>query len=261
MFLIGLFVIATGVLFLLFNNGILPLEYKPIVFSWQMLLIVIGILSLFGHRKFFFGLLLIAIGGVFILPELNIPIFAFLKGNTLALLLFLFGAILIYNAICGRKHCKHSFHGNHQDKMKRFAETHGCHRRYYHRYSDGNYSKHQSEPGFIERNYVFGGANERFDVPDFKGGEINCVFGGMELDLSGAQLAEGEHVLEVNSVFGGVVLFIPIDWKIELRQNTHVFGNFVDNRPKPNFEIQENRLLILEVASVFGGGEIRCKNE
>jgi len=90
----------------------------------------------------------------------------------------------------------------------------------------------------------------------FCGGEINCVFGSLQLDFTSAQLAEGENYLEINTVFGGVVLYIPADWKLELRQ-TNVVGNFVDNRPKPSFEVNDNRKLVLEIASVFGGGEIR----
>jgi predicted membrane protein len=64
--------------------------------------------------------------------------------------------------------------------------------------------------------------------------------------------------LELNSVFGGMVLFVPVDWNIEMR-TTHVFGDFVDNRPKPAFEVDEKRTLIIEASAVFGGGEIRCK--
>ena len=66
------------------------------------------------------------------------------------------------------------------------------------------------------------------------------------------------HTLEINSVFGGCVLYLPIEWNIEMRPN-HVFGQFVDNRPKPSFEVDEKRKLIMEVNAVFGGGEIKCR--
>jgi predicted membrane protein len=118
----------------------------------------------------------------------------------------------------------------------------------------------KNESGYIDRNYVFGGSKEKIDYTGFKGGEVNCVFGGIELNLSDSRLAEGIHTLELNTIFGGIVLFVPLDWNIEIRQ-TQVFGNFVDNRPKPGFEISENSTLILQVASVFGGGEIKCKSK
>jgi len=33
----------------------------------------------------------------------------------------------------------------------------------------------------------------------------------------------------------------------------------VDNRPKPGFEVDENRVLIIVANAVFGGGEIKCR--
>jgi predicted membrane protein len=105
---------------------------------------------------------------------------------------------------------------------------------------------------------VFSGQKEKYQKPEFSGGEINCVFGALELDLSDAQLAEGTHVLELNATFGGVILYIPVDWKVQVQQ-THVFGRFLDSREKPNVEVDENRLLIIKGASVFGGGEIRLR--
>jgi len=44
-------------------------------------------------------------------------------------------------------------------------------------------------------------------------------------------------------------------------RQTQVFGQFVDNRPKPDFEIDEKRTLIIEANAVFGGGEIKCKEK
>ena len=120
------------------------------------------------------------------------------------------------------------------------------------------HEEHKNSKGYIERNYVFGGAREKLDMNDFRGGEINCVFGGLELDLTDAKLAEGVHYLEINNVFGGMVLYVPVDWKIEIRQ-TRFFGNFVDSRPKPNFTVDEKCVLLLEVNAVFGGGEIKVK--
>ena len=84
------------------------------------------------------------------------------------------------------------------------------------------------------------------------------MFGGTELDLSNAKLAEGVNYMEVNLVFGGVVIYVPADWKIEVGQSQFC-GRFQDNRPKLEFEVDENRTLILDVNAVFGGGEIKCR--
>jgi len=209
----GLLVVTAGILLLAFNAGILPGNYYPIVFSWPMLLVSIGFVCLFSRPSWFFGIILILFGGFYLQKLLG-----------WAIVLIVVGMVVICNAIWGKKHhhgewkkCHHEFHEWHSHVRK----------------SD------KYESGYIERNCVFRGNKEKLDIKNFKGGEINSVFGGIELDLSDSQLAEGTHHLELNSVFGGTVIFVPIDWKIEFQQ-TKVFGHFEDKRPKPDFEIDEN---------------------
>jgi len=242
----GLLFLAAGVLLYAFNAKLLDDAYKSIVFSWQMILIALGFAFLFSRNKWMAGIILILIGGFFILPKLEPLGLVFLSSNYWAIGLVVVGVIIICNAIW-----KHNFQycipkvSYAETKRKKHCHSH-----------DWDYT--HNEAGYIDRNNVFGGSKEKIDFTNFKGGEINTVFGGIELDLSDSKLAEGVHRLELNSVFGGVVLFVPIDWNIEMR-TTHVFGDFVDNRPKPAFEIDEKRTLIIEANAVFGGGEIRCK--
>jgi predicted membrane protein len=243
----GLLVIAAGVLLFAFNAGILAPEYKSIVFSWPALLLAFGFSQLFAHRGFF-GLIMMLLGCAFLLPKCNIDRLNIGDQNGWAIALVIFGIFLLYNAIWGRAHRKCRSKVLHDAVSK---ERYDRKRKEWEK---------RRESGYIDRNNVFGGSKEKLDIRDFKGGDINCVFGGIELDLSDAQLAEGTHTLEINSVFGGVVLYMPIEWKIEMRQD-QVFGHFVDSRPKPGFEVNENSLLILEVTSVFGGGEIKCKDK
>ena len=48
---------------------------------------------------------------------------------------------------------------------------------------------------------------------DFRGGEITAIMGGVELDLRGASI-QSEAVLNVFSVWGGIVLRVPNDWTV-----------------------------------------------
>ena len=234
---IGIQFLTAGVLLIAFNSGLLPIEYKKIVFSSQMLLIAIGFTFLFSRHKWIGGLILIFIGGFFLIPKLSAIGFNIVPQHGIALALIVVGVIVLCNSLFVRRKNWFWKEAGWQNWHKR--ETNG------------------KESGYINCENVFGGGNEKLGAKIFRGGEITNVFGGMEFDLSDAQLAEGANYLELNSVFGGVVLIVPIDWKIELRQ-TQVFGSFVDNRPKPGFEIDENKLLIIEANSVFGGGEIKC---
>ena len=243
----ALLVIAAGILLFAFNMGVLPIAYKSVVFSWQMLLIVIGFSCFFSRHKWFFGLILVLLGGFFLLPKLDIPSLDFFRQNAWAIILTAAGIGILCKALFHRKCCCNNaqfrthFSVKDDNHWKTFSST-----------GKGYKS------GYLDRNCVFGGSKEKWDIQNFKGGEVNSVFGGIELDLSEAQLAEGTHRLELNSVFGGIVLYVPIDWNIEVHQ-TQVFGTFADNRSKPGFEVDENRVLIIEANAVFGGGEIKCK--
>jgi len=247
----GLLFVAAGILLFAFNVGALPIEYKSVVFSWPMILIVIGIICIFSRRSWFGGFVLILLGGFFLLSKLNIPSLDFVKQNIGAIILISAGIGILCKLLFGRR-CKFFWYD---------AQFHSRHwSRNHSKYDKKQFAQNEKgfKPGYIDRNCVFGGSKEKWDLKNFSGGEINSVFGGIEMDLSEAQLAEGIHHLELNSVFGGIVLYVPIEWKIEIHQ-TQVFGSFADNRPKPSFEVDENRVLIIEANAVFGGGEIKCK--
>ena len=221
-----------------FNSGVLPIEYKKIVFSWQMLLIALGFTFLFSRHKWIAGIILILVGGFFLLPKLNAVGFNFVPQNGWALGLIIVGVLVLSNSLFGRRKKWYWKEAGWQNWHKR--------------------SSNETNSGYISCDNVFGGSNEKLDAKIFRGGVVNNVFGGAEFDLSEAQLAEGTNYLELNSVFGGVVLIVPLDWKIEIRQ-AQFFGSLVDNRPKPSFEVDENRKLVIVANSVFGGGEIKWK--
>ena len=238
----GLLVITAGILLFLFNAGVLDPAYRPVIFSWQMLLIAFGFNGLFSPHKQFFGVILMMVGGFFLLQKLNIAGTAFITGNLWTILLVFAGLLILSRAIFGRNHsicCS-----------KKLKEKDWC--------NSNQWSKHKGEAGYLDLNYVFSGANEKLSMEVFRGGEINCVFGGIELDFYDCQLAEGITTLKIATVFGGATLYIPKEWNVEIRAN-QVFGNFADNRPKPDFEIDKSRILIIDADSVFGGGEIKSK--
>jgi predicted membrane protein len=242
----GLVFLTAGVLLFAFNSGFLQPEYKRVVFSWPMLLFAMGFVFMFSRCKWIAGIILMLIGGFFLLPRLNIEGLEFVAQNGWAIGLIVVGVLVISNSIWNKHlYCQHKGWHDAKQEWHKGCRSHG-------------WKSQCDEAGYIDRNCVFSGGKEKINIQDFKGGEINSVFGGIELDLTDAQLAEGVHRLELNSVFGGVVLYVPIEWKIEIRQ-TQVFGSFVDNRPKPGFDVNENRTLIIEANSVFGGGEIKCK--
>ena len=242
----GLLILAAGVLLFAFNAGFLPVEYKRIVFSWQMLLIALGFISLSFWRKWIGGMILILIGGFFLLPKLNIEGLEFLTKNVWGIVLIVVGIIVLCKSIWSRHFGLHYLFAWSNDSGHA-----GCH-------SNFGKKSSKSDAEYIIRDSVFGNINEKIDVKNFKGGDIDSVFSTAVIDLSDAQLSEGTNYLKIDTVFGNIVIYAPIDWKIEIREDS-VFGGFVDNRPTPDFEVDESKRLIIKADSVFGGGVIRCK--
>jgi predicted membrane protein len=106
---------------------------------------------------------------------------------------------------------------------------------------------------------VFGGIERRINSQDFQGGNINAIFGSVELDMRDATIIQDEVILEINSVFGSVELRVPDAWQISSRGQA-AFGSFEDdtknyrteNPPSPT-----RKLLILTGAAVFGSVQIK----
>jgi predicted membrane protein len=241
----ALLVIAAGGLLQAFNSGALPPAYKPIVFSWQMLLVALGVISLFLPYKRLSGGLLILLGAFLLLPKFGIDRLAFLRGSGWAVLITCAGILILCRTLFG-KHIARRRCGFHRRKPLR-QQIHDAY---------AEFQMPNEEAGIIDRYYIFGNGKEKVSINGFRGGDINCVFSGAELDFREAQLAEGVNILEVNIVFGGITLFIPPHWNVEIKQ-VQAFGAFVDKRPPASIEVSDNRQLLIKGSAVFGGGEIR----
>ena len=220
----GILVIAAGALLLLSNVGLLSGQFKDVIFSWQMLLIGIGLINLFSDDSRLAGWILVAIGGFFILPEIFYFEFNFIKLFWPALLIFV-GIMIIFVS--------------------------GKHKRHWHKTGDM-----KLDDGFIEENNIFGGSERRLHKQEFKGGKINNIFGGSELDLTNLELREGKNVLEINCIFGGVGLIVPSDWKITTKVS-NILGGFSDKRNIITADDNSNKELIITGSMIFGGGEIK----
>ncbi|MFC2114544.1 hypothetical protein ACFLRI_04275 [Bacteroidota bacterium] len=213
-------VLTTGVLLLLNNIGLLPDSASEIIFSWQMLIIAIGFINLFG-RSFLWGLFLIIIGGFFLgadfwgityeIQNLFWPVVLIISG--FSILLFSFGYF----------------------KKKSF-----------------NFSS--SDENFIEDISVFGGGERSFTSQTFKGGKLVGVFGGSKINMSNTFMEDGVHTLEVVMVFGGTQLIVPRDWNVKT-EVFNMFGGFADKRSLS--EINTNKTLVIKGVVIFGGGELR----
>lgn len=223
------FLIGAGVLALLSNFNVLPLEVRHIIFSWQMLLIAIGIVMLFGRHKFRSGIILIVLGTAFLIPKIiDFPL------NTN---LVLWPAILIAIGF-----------------MVLFKGNNKIEESFKHEFSEESMNGND----FVNDNHIFGGGNYIVTSEKFQGGKITSIFGGGKYDFTRAKLAEGKsNVLTISVIFGGLEFIVPSDWDVKVEVDS-IFGGFSNKRNEySTANVDFTRQLIIRGSAVFGGGEIK----
>lgn len=219
----GILFIALGLLLLLQNFNLLPFVLPAYVFTWQMLLIVIGVFAL-PTRSWVGGIALILTGTYFLLPELGIYNFTF--SQIWPILLVIVGLMIILNKP-----------GQHKKKME--------------------FKLEKNMDGYIENTVIFGGDSKKVSSYDFKGGQISVVCGGLELDLTNCSLSKQKNILEVDVVMGGISLTVPREWNV-ISEAVSIMGGVEDevNELKDRY-IDPAAELIIKGSVVMGGLEIK----
>ena len=106
-----------------------------------------------------------------------------------------------------------------------------------------------------EKSYcaTFSGQNVNFDGEKFTGADLTAVFGGVKCDLRKA-IIESDVVINANSTFGGIEIFVPADVNIKIK-STSIFGG-VENKSNAK-PIENSHTIYINGAAVFGGVEIK----
>lgn len=239
----GIFVVIAGALFL---GRELGAEIPYWVFSWKMLLIAIGLYVGLKHRFRRWGFIMpIIVGATF----LTIDLFPTLTIKPLLwpILIILFGLIMIFKPRkrWGRHRHWKRWHGHHGNRYSG----------HYKSYDGGMYQETTSDSDRLDFSVVFGNIKRNVISKDFKGGEMNIVMGGGELNLSQADI-NGTVSIEVNAVLGGARLIVPGNWTITSELSS-VMGS-VDDKRQVNTGVSHdpNKVLRLEGNVCMGGIEI-----
>jgi predicted membrane protein len=228
----ALLLVAYGMLLLGFTTDYFPYPWKLFFFSWPMLLFVAGILYVCRGRLIL-GVIL-AVTGKFLLfskaDDVYLydihgqflstywPIFIIVLGIFIFLSIIMTPRLFTYNGSG-----KDSYTGNRDGKI--------------------NYQS------------TFSGTEQVILDPIFKGGNIETLFGGINLDLRRTSLAEGDTFLNVQTTFGGIEIKAPDNWDIEIHSSTFA-GGVNDSRMKNN-DKDKSRKLIIIAKCTFGGIEIK----
>jgi predicted membrane protein len=242
----SLLLLLIGFGLLAVNFGWFPEAFHRLLFSWPMLLIVIGLWSI-CCRKFIGGLVCTGIGIFFILPKLALcfpaqfPNFPpdFIS-RFWPVLLILAGVMLIISRFipnnCNRG-CKAQAQGSHQY------------------FQDGKNREVHHESNFFYRSVVFGNGEYVLMNNLFTGGKISVSFGAITLDMRKSILPDEPVRLKIHNSFGGVVIIVPDTWNVSVQVNG-ICGGFKDNRIVKNMST-DGKLLIIEGECVFAGGELK----
>lgn len=201
------------------------------VISWETALIAIGIVTLYKHHwQKIWGYILVIVGGVYLINDI-VP-GTIDKGLVLPILIILFGVVTISKGMNLFQKKK----SVHHDVM--FEEVEDL-----------------TSDDFIQSSTYFGGVKKNVVSKTFKGGDFTTAFGGVELNLTKADM---EKPININSItaFGELKLIVPSNWRVE-SQVTCIFGAVEDKRSTSHQVEQESiRVLNLSGTCFMGGVKI-----
>jgi predicted membrane protein len=220
----GAFLVLGGVALILQNMGYVSVD--RLWRFWPLLLVGAGIPNVMRREHRLWGILLITGGVLFQLQELGIARFRW--NDVWPILLIATGLLLMWGAIEARRRpCAPPAGGDPRTSLSEVA--------------------------------IFGGIERRVTSQDFQGGHINAIFGGVEIDLTDANMQADEATLEINAIFGGVEIRVPETWQVAFR-GTPIFGGIADKtlrRGSVKPSVLPTRVLVLTGTVIFGGVEIK----
>jgi predicted membrane protein len=216
--LMGLLIIVVGVLFTLDNLGIA--DAGSYLKYWPVGLIAIGAVKLWQARTgtgSAFAALLFIIAGVWLVME-SARVVTVTIWDMWPMLLVFFGVSMVWRGMRG---------------TPQVAPI------------DANST--------LSVLAVLGGMNRGNNSRSFRGGDVTAVLGGCVVDLRQAAI-EGEAVLDVFAMWGGIELRVPENWTVISRVIPFLGG--VEDKTRAPQEEGTHRLIVRGFA-IMGGIEVK----
>lgn len=222
---IALAFIVAGTLLLGRNLGwVDPFIFRTVV-SWQMLLIVVGIVMLI-KKNIMGGLVTMAVGCCFLLPY---------PGNMHVywpVILVVVGVGMLLRARSTNRANSYEI-GRNPERDKSLG----------------------ADNGYISTDVTLGGAHYTVLDPVFKGARFHAILGGIVLDLRQTDLAVGATYIDVNLTLSGLELYVPSSWQI-VTEGNKTLADVTDRRLIPSEETTTHQL-VLRGNWTLGGIEIK----
>ena len=219
----ALALIAAGVLWILSILGVLTLEISTKGW-WALFVIIPSLYGLFVDKNKVGACIGLGVGVLLLLAARDVITWHMMWQIGLALLVIGFGLQLLFFKNCSYKGvCE----------MKTISR-------------DGKDIRH------IEA--TFGKQEATFAGEKFEGADLESSFGGLVVDLRGAEIV-GDAVLNLNVAFGGVTIIVPEGLPVKLAASS-AFGGVSDNR-RMKVDSGSAPSLVINGKVAFGGVEIR----
>jgi hypothetical protein len=237
----GLILVAVGAVLLLRNSGF-PLPRW--LFTWPMILILVGIYSGIKHNFKNNGwLIMIGVGGFFLADKL-IPGLS-MEPYFWPILIIAVGILFIL-----RPKRNKQWGCNNSQPTQAGNITAGA----WQKNEETRYEPDDND--FLKMSSVFSGVQKSIVSKNFQGGKLSCVFGGADIDLAQADI-HGRIEIKFEVVFGGVKLIIPPHWTV-INEIDGVFHGIEDKRRyKTESGTNPEKVVVLRGSVVFGGVEIK----
>lgn len=264
--LVGLIIILMGILLLI--DRLVPALSLGWLFSWPMILIIIGLVigaqSKFDNNASY---ILIMLGGFFLLTnEFHLNI-----GNLLwPILLIALGFWLIKGR--NRKAKRHIpvppttypddlvwdkrvREENATASESNTQETYGPEMKDKEPEAEPFEKFRTEKDDYVDSTSIFGDAKHYIVSQQFLGGEIVNIMGGATINLMRADL-KGPATLEVVQLFGGTTIIAPAHWVVQ-PEMASIFGGIEDKRFQVPATPDHSKVLYIKGTSIFGGITIK----
>jgi predicted membrane protein len=112
-----------------------------------------------------------------------------------------------------------------------------------------------SSTDFVQHFAIFSGLETKHTTANFRGGSVMAMFGGANIDLRDTKLSPEGALLELTAAFGGITVFVPEGWKLDI-SGLPLFGGW-SNKTRNQPTAADAPILRLRCMAFCGGIDIK----
>ena len=113
----------------------------------------------------------------------------------------------------------------------------------------------ESSENYVKTSAIFGGTEQIISSPSLEGGDVQAIFGSVELDMRNSTAADEGADFNLTALFGGVDVIVPPDTKVVVT-GTPILGG-LENKVNITSTEEEMKTIRFHCTAAFGGIEIR----